>query len=91
MNYTIKWTSRFKKDYKRMAKRRVDIELLDQLIRKLAAGESLPPEYHNHTLIGDYAGFQECHIKPDWILIYCYEQDVLVLTLSRTGSHGDLF
>lgn len=91
MNYSVKWTSRFKKDYKLMVKRGENIELLDEAIRKLAVGEVLPPGYHNHMLIGDYAGMQECHIKPDWLLIYCYEQDVLVLTLSRTGSHSDWF
>ena len=91
MNYTVKWTSRFKKDYKRMLKQGVDIGLLDQVIRKLSAGESLPPEYRNHPLIGSYTGFQECYIKPDWLLIYRYERDVLVLVLPRTGSHDDLF
>jgi len=55
MNYSVKWTSRFKKDYKLMVKRGENIELLDEAIRKLAVGEVLPPEYHNHMLIGDYA------------------------------------
>lgn len=91
MKYYVKWTNSFKKDYKRMLKRGADIELLDHVIRMLAAGETLPPEYHNHTLTGNFADMQECHIKPDWLLIYFYEQDVLILTLSRTGSHSDLF
>ena len=91
MNYLVKWTSRFKQDYKRIIKRGEDIKLLDQVIRMLAAGKPLPPQYHNHTLTGNFAGMQECHIKPDWLLVYYYEQDILVLTLSRTGSHSDLF
>ena len=91
MSYTVKWSARFKKQYKLMMKRGEDIALLDAVIRMLAAGETLPPEYHDHILIGDYAGLHECHIRPDWLLIYAYDDEVLVLTLLRTGSHGDLF
>lgn len=91
MKYTIKWSARFKKQYKQMIRRGGNIELLDSVIRLLAAGETLPVEYHDHVLVGDYAGFHECHIRPDWLLIYDYDDDVLVLTLFRTGSHSDLF
>ena len=91
MKYTIKWSARFKKQYKQMIRRGGNIELLDSVIRLLAAGEPLPEEYHDHILVGDYAGFHECHIRPDWLLIYDYDDDVLVLTLFRTGSHSDLF
>ena len=91
MSYTVKWSARFRKQYKLMMKRGEDIALLDAVIRMLAAGETLPPEYHDHILIGDYAGPHECHIRPDWLLIYAYDDEVLVLTLLRTGSHGDLF
>lgn len=91
MSYTVKWTSRFKKQYKMMMKRGEDIGLLDSVIRKLAAGEPLPSEYHDHILVGEYAGFHECHIRPDWLLIYDCDDDVLVLTLFRTGAHSDLF
>ena len=91
MNYTVKWSARFKKQYKQMIRRGEDIGLLDDVIRLLAAGETLPEEYHDHILIGDYAGFHECHIRPDWLLIYLYDDEVLVLTLFRTGSHSDLF
>ena len=91
MSYTVKWSARFKKQYKLMMKRGEDIALLDAVIRMLAAGETLPQEYHDHILIGDYAGLHECHIRPDWLLIYAYDDEVLVLTLFRTGSHGDLF
>ena len=72
MKYHVKWTSSFKKDYKRMLKRGADIELLDHVIRMLAAGETLPPEYHNHTLTGNFADMQECHIK-----LYQVEPDAL--------------
>ena len=91
MNYTVKWSSCFKKQYKLMMKRGENIELLDNVIRMLAAGETLPPEYRDHILIGDYAGLHECHIRSDWLLIYDYDNNILVLTLFRTGSHSDLF
>lgn len=91
MKYEIKWSSKFKKDYKRMIKRGLDIALLNNLIEKLGNGEDLPPEYDDHALLGNYAGFRECHIKPDWLLVYFIQGNVLVLTLSRTGSHSDLF
>ena len=91
MSYQVKWTSRFKKDYKRMQSRGMDMSLLDKAIRLLASGETLPAEYQNHSLIGNYAGMLECHIKPDWLLIYCYNHNVLVLTLARTGTHSDVF
>ena len=91
MNYQIKWTSQFRKDYKRMQGRGLDMNLLDNVIRLLAAGEPLPPEYRNHFLSGSFAGMQECHIRPDWLLIYCYSKNILVLTLARTGTHNDVF
>ena len=91
MNYAVKWTARFKKQYKQMIRRGEDIGLLDDAIRVLAAGGTLPEEYRDHILVGDYAGFHECHFRPDWLLIYDCDDDVLVLTLFRTGSHSDLF
>ncbi|MBQ7208974.1 MAG: type II toxin-antitoxin system YafQ family toxin [Lentisphaeria bacterium] len=92
MSFTIKWSSRFKKQYKLMMSRGENIELLDSVIRMLAAGQPLPPAYHDHILTGDgYTGFHECHIRPDWLLIYDYDENILVLTLFRTGSHSDLF
>ncbi len=56
-----------------------------------AAGTSLAEQYHDHALVGDFAGFRECHVTPDWLLIYCIDNDLLILTLSRTGTHSDLF
>ena len=61
------------------------------IVNILAAGEALPPQYRDHALTGDLAGTRDCHITPDWLLLYRIENDVLVLTLTRTGSHADLF
>lgn len=91
MNREIVWTTRFKKDYKLALKRNLNIELLDEIIRALSRGETLPEKNKDHELTGDWTGHRECHIQPDWLLIYRIEDDVLVLTLSRTGSHSDLF
>ena len=87
----IIWTNQFKKDYKVAIKRQLDISLLDDIIRKLASGEPLPEKNKDHFLTGNWSGHRECHIQPDWLLIYRIENDLLVLTLSRTGTHGDLF
>ena len=88
--YTVKVTSQFKKDYKLIVKRGMKISLLDDVIALLSCGEPLPEKYRDHPLIGNWNGHRECHILPDWLLIYRIENDVLVLTLSRTGSHSDL-
>lgn len=82
-------TSQFRKDYKRAIKRGKDIAKLDDIIRKLATGEPLDIRHRDHALVGNWASFRECHIEPDWLLIYRIETDVLVLTLVRTGTHGD--
>ena len=89
--YTVKPTSRFQKDLKKAQKRGLDMALLTAVIKKLAAGEELPPRNRDHALIGDYAGCRECHIQPDWLLIYEVEQEELFLYLIRTGTHSDLF
>jgi len=91
MKRDIAWTLQFKKDYKLAMKRHLKIELLDDIIRLLAAGEELPEKNRDHSLTGDWAGHRECHIQPDWLLVYRIEEDVLVLTLTRTGTHSDLF
>ena len=91
MNRAIVWTTRFKKDYKRMLKRHMDINLLDDVIRALSRGGVLPEKNKDHDLTGDWAGYRECHILPDWLLIYHIEDNILLLTLIRTGSHSDLF
>ena len=91
MTYKVIWTSKFKKDYKLAMKRGFEIKLLDNVIRSLAKGEKLSEKHKDHELTGNWKGFRECHIEPDWILIYTIENNLLVLTLSRTGSHSDLF
>ena len=91
MNLEIVWTTRFKKDYKLAMKRNMDMDLLDDIIRKLARGETLPDKNKDHDLSGDWVGHRECHILPDWLLIYKIDESVLVLTLTRTGTHSDLF
>ena len=74
-----------------MKKRGLDLTLLDDVVDDLRQGKALDEKYKDHILKGDYAGFHECHIKPDWLLIYLIEDDVLTLTLVDTGSHSDLF
>ena len=91
MNRDIVWTTQFKKDYKLALKRHMDIALLDDIIRILSRGEPLPEKNRDHALTGDWVGHSECHILPDWLLVYRIENDVLVLTLARTGTHSDLF
>ncbi len=87
----IKFLNSFKKDYKRIVKRGYNIALLENVIRMLADGETLPAKYRDHTLTGNYSGFRECHITPDWLLIYEVRESELILVLSRTGTHSDLF
>lgn len=89
--YDLKATTQFKKDYKLAMRRGHNISLLDDIIRKLSRGESLPESNHDHPLNGKWAGHRECHIQPDWLLIYHIDKNILVLTLTRTGSHSDLF
>ena len=91
MTYQLRLTSQFKKDFKRMKKRGCDPQLLKAVLDRLTVGESLPPECQDHALSGKYAGFRECHIQADWLLIYYIENNQLVLVCSRTGSHSDLF
>ena len=88
--YLVKVTSQFKKDYKLAVKRGLKISLLDEVVTMLSQGESLPEKYRDHALIGNWFGHRECRILPDWLLIYRIENNVLVLTLSRTGSHSYL-
>ena len=89
MKYEVKFTNQFKKDYKLAMKRHLDIDLLDDVIRKLASGEQLPEKNKDHNLSGNYANKRECHILPDWLLVYRVEGNELVLY--RTGTHSDLF
>ena len=85
----IIWTNQFKKDYKSAIKRHLDIDLLDDIIRKLASSEQLPEKNRDHALTGNWVGYRECHIQPDWLLIY--RQTDTELYLVATGTHSDLF
>ena len=89
--YEIRNTTQFKKDYKLAKRRGMNITLLKDIVTKLANGEPLDARHKDHPLSGDWIGHRECHIQPDWLLIYRIENDILVLTLSRTGTHSDLF
>lgn len=89
--YKIKFTNAFKKSYKLMKKRGLDVSLLDNVVDILRQGKKLDEKYRDHSLGGNYQDFRECHIKPDWLLIYLLENDILTLTLVDTGSHSDLF
>ena len=89
--YIVKPTTQFKKDYKLAVKRGLKIDLLKGIIAALAMGEKLPEKNKDHALTGNWVGHRECHILPDWLLIYRIEEEVLVLTLARTGSHSDPF
>lgn len=88
---TIKYQAAFKRGYKRIKKRGYNIRLLEQVIALLAEGQELPASYRDHALTGDYSGCRECHIAPDWLLVYEVLQDELLLYLTRTGTHSDLF
>lgn len=91
MKYTIKSTKRFEKDVKQAQKRGKDLDKLFFVIEKLANGETLDEKYRDHNLVGLYRGCRECHIEPDWLLVYEIFEDVLILSLARTGTHSDLF
>jgi len=88
--YEVKETNQFKKDY-RLAKRRGEnIQLLKDIIIQLANDRQLPEKNRDHALTGEWKGFRECHVTPDWLLVYKKENDILVLTLTRLGTHSDL-
>lgn len=89
--YKVLTSSHYKKGYKKMAKRGLNIKLLDEVVYKLSQGEKLDKKYKDHILKGKFKGFHECHIQPDWLLIYKIQDDVLILTLVDTGTHADLF
>ena len=89
--YGIKRSSKFKKDLKTAIKRGYNMSLLDMVVTLLVSGAELPEKYKNHALSGNWAGYMECHITPDWLLIYKIKEDVLILSLTRTGTHSDIF
>ena len=87
IKYELDFTSKFKKDVKLLKKQGKNIEI----INILACGEELDAKYRDHNLIGNYKGYRECHIESDWLLIYKIMENILILTLSRTGTHSELF
>lgn len=91
MKYTVKPTSRFQKDSKRIMKRGYNIELLTEVIKALSEGIKLDSSYRDHALSGVFQGCRECYITPDWLLIYEISSTDLILYLTRTGTHSDLF
>ena len=89
--YSIRPTTKFQKDLKRIQKRGYNINLLTDVIKKLANGEELPEKNKDHNLSGEFSGCRECHITPDWLLVYEIDNNELILYLTRTGTHSDLF
>ncbi|MCD7808540.1 MAG: type II toxin-antitoxin system YafQ family toxin [Erysipelotrichaceae bacterium] len=88
--YEVKFTNQFKKDYKLAKKRGLPLDKLNKIISSLAMGETLPEKNKDHALVGNWVGHRECHIQPDWLLVYYVDNNILVLTLVRTGSHSDI-
>ena len=84
-------TTQFRKDLKRINKRGKDLSLLKDVLQTLREEQALEEKYHDHALTGNYIGFRECHIQPDWLLVYAINKEELILTASRTGSHSDLY
>ena len=94
MKYQIKYTAQFKRELKAVVKRGYDPKEIQHVIDLIAEGtnsDELCIKYKDHSLKGKWRGFRECHIRPDWLLIYEIVEDVLILSLSRTGTHSDLF
>ncbi len=91
--YNVDVTSKFKRDFKKISKQSKDIEKLKEVIVKLANKETLDAKYKDHQLINDktYKDCRECHLEPNWLLIYKYKEDTLILVLFATGSHSELF
>ena len=91
MKLNVVLSNRFRKDLKLISKRGYDLDLLNAVVEKLASGIPLEEKYRDHSLTGNYVGFRECHILPDWLLIYRIDESEIILFLSRTGTHSDLF
>ena len=91
MMYTLKFTTAYKKSYKLMKKRGLDLSLLDEVVDVLHRGLTLDEKYRDHELTGSFKGFRECHIKPDWLLVWEQNDTELVLLMTKTGTHSDIF
>lgn len=90
MKYSLQRTSSFKSDYKLVKKRGYDVNKLKVVVALLADGQTLPEVYRDHALTGNWKGYRECHVEPDWLLVYRYIDSQLILSLTRTGTHSDL-
>lgn len=88
--YKLYLTNSFKRDYKKIVKRGYDIKLMETVVDILLTGEALPEKNKDHALSGNWKGYRECHILPDWLLVYEVIEDRLILSLTATGSHSDL-
>lgn len=88
--YKLYLTNSFKRDYKKIVKRGYDVSLLEKVVDTLLTGEALPEKNKDHALSGNWKGYRECHILPDWLLVYEIVEDRLILSLTATGSHSDL-
>lgn len=84
-------SNQFKKDLKLAQKRGCNLELLNSVVETLASGNPLAEKFRDHSLGGAYSGFRECHVQPDWLLVYRADENELILFLFRTGTHSDLF
>ncbi len=90
MKYAIQRTSQFKRDLRKAVRRGCSVDLLKEIVVLLSDGKALPEKNKDHPLTGNWVGFRECHITPDWLLVYRLYDDTLILSLVRTGSHSDL-
>ena len=91
MKYEVKFTNQFKRDLKLAKKQNKDLDKLFEVVNILASGGTLDASYRDHDLSGNYKGTRECHIEPDWLLVYEIRDEVLVLMLYRLGTHSELF
>ncbi len=89
--YKIEFSCKYKQSYKLAIKRGLDVNMLNEVVKRLANGEKLEPKYHDHDLTGDYKNYRECHIQPNWLLVYRIFKNKCLLYLLDTGSHSDLF
>ena len=91
MQYELKYTRAFRRGYKRAKKRGLNLSLLGEIVEMLRCGKKLPKKYADHCLSGDFSQCRECHIQPDWLLVYRIDDDILTLTFMDTGTHAELF
>ena len=89
--FSLHYTNTYLKDLKLARRRRLDEDRLNEVIKLLISGEPLPANLHNHMLSGDYKGYWECHISPDWLLLYEKDTEIRIISLYRTGTHADIF